>query len=60
MDKALAIANLRELIHARFKAGPERQRWLDWLADFAEAEEDLQKLSELTDESVEEELTRLN
>ena len=61
MDKALAIAHLREVIFTRFKAGPERQRWISWLAEFAEAEKELQKLPEvLVDDSLNQDPARLN
>ena len=52
MNKALAVARLRELIFKRFDAGPERQRWLDWLAEIAEAEKHLEKLPDVPDDDV--------
>lgn len=61
MDKALAIARLRELIFKRFNAGPERQRWLDWLAEIAEVEKHLEKLSDVpVDDVVNQAPARLN
>jgi hypothetical protein len=47
MDKATAIALLRERSLTRYSAGSERQRWLAWLAEFSRAEETLQTLSGL-------------
>ena len=61
MDKALAIAHLRELIFKRFNAGPKRQRWLDWLAEIAEAEKHLEKLPDvLVDDVLNQDPARLN
>ena len=46
MDKDTAMRYLRSVILESFPAGPDRQRWLAWLAEFSRSEETLQALSE--------------
>ena len=59
MDKATAIAYLRGLILERFRAGPDRQRWLAWLTEFSHAEETLQTLSGLLMSEEDDDLPRI-
>ena len=47
MGKDTAIGYLRSVILEPFPPGPDRQRWLAWLAEFSPAEESLQTLSGL-------------
>ena len=47
MSKVTAMAYLRSVILERFPPGPDRQRWLTWLAEFSRAEENLQSLPDL-------------
>lgn len=44
LDRTTALASLRHMIFERFPAGPERQEWLAWLEEIANAEERLAAL----------------